>query len=226
MKSTKYADGTDPKEVVARSIADFSRIFQKFNEGNDIPAFERTRVMDDLDDLNSEGIDDLMEDLRLYKCELDEFLSYNDLPENMTASDIDEVKEKWGINGDVYETEYEWTASAFLDFAHHRFHGDINVIQFLTAHGGPSAGIWLLPNGSIKYWTTWWGKGAWDFFTGANEYHAREWIGRNIECKEFFYYDPISHETTSCGTGMSGAMELLRRAQEEIDSRYDEEDSE
>lgn len=211
----------DPKEIVSRSIESYAEQVKKFNNGESIPEFWVTfDLPSDLADLNAEGISDLMEDLRLYKCELEDFIETHGLPEDMTAEDISNAQGKYCIDDCIYEDAIEYINSEFLDWGYHRMHGDTNVIQFLTHFGGPSGGFWIDEDGDLTYWTAWWSSPTSERVTGDHKRQLMDFFRTYSECMQVTYHGD-DHEFS--GEGLDDSILMLAVASRDRDEQQDSE---
>lgn len=212
---------TDPKEIVAHSIKTYVGEVRKFNNGDSIPKFDVTfDLPQDLTDLSADDIRDLMEDLSLYKCDLEEFIEKHDLPEGSTACDIQDAEDKYCIDGTIYEDAYEYINSEFLDWGYHRMHGDTNVIQFLTHFGGPAGGFWIDEDGELTYWTAWWSSPTSQRVTGHDKLELMEFFRTYSECMAMIYHGD-NHEFS--GEGLDDGIIMLAVASRDRDEEQESE---
>ena len=112
------------------------------------------------------------------------------------------------IDGEEYQSELDFNQSQFLDFGHHRCHGDINVIQFLTHYGGPAGGFWLYPSGKMTYWTAWWGAPHMVEVRNSDKQILLNFFEVWLEGASYEYDGYEASET-----GLGGAMQILEHVE-------------
>jgi len=223
-----FPNGQQPSEIVKRSVESFVHQMRIFNEYRTVPRFECSFDLDDdINDLSHDQLFELIDDLREYADEVEAFLSENDLPSDMTISDIRDAEGKFVIDGEVYEDEIEWINTNFLDWGYHRFHGDINVIQCLTAFGGPEAGFWIHENGSISYYTCWYSPRTFHVLRGREHAVVREFLERNMECTSFEFECEHGVYNLDKDFGLIHGFKMLAMARHSANGTHcDDEDSE
>lgn len=226
-KSKMYPNNIDPQEIADNAVRDLALAFRKFNECQTIPKFESSVDTNArLGEFTVDDLDELLEDLATYKKELKEFLLVHDLDPDTTGADAEDSVGQFAIGGGVWDSASEWAANNFYDWAYHRHHDNINVLQFLMGGGGPSFGIWIHRDGSIEYWTRWWGAGASAFFRGEDLKQARMFFETMLECHEFEFDCPHGLYSFT-GEGLMAGMTMLQCARRsDLHEMYDEEDSE
>jgi len=203
----------DPKEICRDSIEHYATTFRKLLDHSTVPSWELELDLSGIDPSTCSVacLDDLIYDIVQFRDALKEFISDNELPQSLTPSCIEDMSGKFCLNGDVYEDAVEYINSNFLDFGYHRYHGDINVLQFLTHFGGPAGGFWMNPDESWDFWTAWWGAPTTVEVSQEDVGTIREFFAIYLEGRTYSF-DDCPHDMFNCEDqeGLEGAVRVLQ----------------
>jgi len=167
-------------------------------------------------------------EIKQYAEELAQFLEDNDLPSDWTPEKVEESEGKFFIDGEVYEDSNEWINAEFVDFAYHRFHNEINVIQCLTMCGGPTGGFWIEEDGSIQYWIAWGFDHHSISLSGSDYATVKAFFESEFECHSFEFECDHGVHSIDDQWGFEGATTMLRSARysKEFEEESEEESEE
>lgn len=179
------------------------------------------RTIPDFDGYIDEDSD--VAEIEEYEEELAQFLDDNGLPSDWTAEQIEENVGKYFIDGNVYEDSNQWINAEFVDFAYHRFHNSINVIQCLTMHGGPTGGFWIEEDSSIQYWVGWGFEEHTTHLSGSDYTTVKAFFESEFDCHCFEFNEHCGFEIDD-QWGFDGALQVLRMAR--LSGEFEEESEE
>ena len=218
----------DPNEICRDSITTLcdmiSRVFT-----NEVPLLDEdprdvlAECADQLSDLPNHTHDDLVEIVRDITKEMDDAIErYHEWCNENSINieiDIDTVIEARGCymddDGNIYDDIISWCEKAFLDWGYHRYqpNSEINVIQCLTHFGGPGGGLWLHADGTIEYWTAWWGEHGSAIARGEEAIILENFLREQFENTSFAFECDHGIYDVDRDYGFDHALAVLRAAE-------------